>query len=56
MKAYSQDMREIAISLFKSGYKRKQISKTLGIHYETTKDWSKPPILVYTDVSNPSCY
>ena len=39
MKAYSQDLRDRAISLFESSYKRKQISNTLGIHYETVKDW-----------------
>ena len=39
MKAYSQDLRDIAISLFESGYQRKQISEILDIHYETIKDW-----------------
>jgi transposase len=39
MKAYSQDLRDRAISMFESGYKRKQVSIILGIHYETIKDW-----------------
>ena len=39
MRAYSQDLRDRVISLFESGYKRKQIVKMLDIHYETVKDW-----------------
>lgn len=39
MRAYSQDLRDRAISLFNSGYSRKEISKILEIHYETIKDW-----------------
>ena len=39
MKAYSQDLRDRAISLFNSGYKRKQIAEMLDIHYEIIKDW-----------------
>ena len=39
MRAYSQDLRDRAISLFESGYKRKQIVEMLDIHYETVKDW-----------------
>lgn len=39
MKAYSQDLRDRAISLFNSGYKRKDIVEILDIHYETVKDW-----------------
>ena len=39
MKAYSQDLRDRAIALFNSGYKRKQIVSMLDIHYETIKDW-----------------
>lgn len=39
MKAYSQDLRDRAISMFESGYKRKQISSILDIHYETIKCW-----------------
>ena len=39
MKAYSQDLRDRVILLFESGHKRKAISKTLHIHYETIKDW-----------------
>ena len=33
MRAYSQDFRDRAISLFESGYKRKQIVEMLDIHY-----------------------
>lgn len=41
MKAYSQDLRDRAILLFNDGYNRKEISKTLNIHYETIKNWVK---------------
>lgn len=39
MRAYSQDLRDRAITLFNSGHKRTEIAEILDIHYETIKDW-----------------
>jgi len=41
MKAYSQDLRDIAITMHKAGCTAKKISQTLLIHYETSKSWIK---------------